>query len=177
MQHRLKKRMPDFVIIGQITRPHGVKGAVRVKPLTDDPKRFTLLKRVFVTFGGTKRQTLTIQGVQFLNRFVVLRCAEIAGLDQAETYRNAYLQIPREECLPLPAGSFYYFELIGLMAKSMGGEVIGELVDVLPYPANDVYVVRSGDREILIPAVPDIVKKVDTKAGEIIINVIDGLMD
>jgi 16S rRNA processing protein RimM len=177
MQHNAKKRMPDFVIIGQITRPHGVHGAMRVKPFTDDPKRFTLLKRVFVTLGGAKRQTLTIVNVQFLNRFVVLHCAEITELDQAETYRNAYLEIPREECLPLPAGLYYYFELIGLMAKSSSGEVIGELVDVLTYPANDVYVVRSGDREILIPAVPDFVKKVDTKAGEIISNVIDGLMD
>jgi len=77
----------------------------------------------------------------------------------------------------LPNNSFYVFDLIGLRVKSSRGEVIGEITDVWFMPANDVYVVRQGEKEWLIPAVREVIKSVDVEAGEMIIEPMEGLLD
>ena len=172
-----KNVLPDFVIIGKITRPHGVRGTLRVAPITDDPQRFQLLSKIYIHNENGPRTEYNISTVQIANRYILLKLQDINTRNEAEPLRGCYIEIPRQECLPLPEGEHYYFELIGFSVVSNQGKVIGELHDVYSYPANDIYVVRNKNKEILIPAVDEFIEQVDYKTGIITINPIDGLLD
>ncbi len=169
---------PEYVVIGQVLRPHGVRGALRVLPLTDHPRRFEKNRIVFLSHQGQKRQRFSIaQALMADGGVVLLQLAELTSREAAAEWRGAIVEIPGEEVTPLPAGEYYIFELIGLGVETQNGQKIGTLCDIQSYPWHDIYVVRNDQREYLIPAVAEIIVKVDTQAGVIIINAIDGLLD
>ncbi len=176
-QKHPQQELPDFVVIGYVTKPHGVRGAFRVDPLTDDPQRFNQLEHFFLTLDEESRFKFKINKVEIGPKFVIVSLDEITDRNEAEKWKNAYVEIPRDEVVQLPLGQHYYFELIGAMVQTKSGEKIGQLVDVQNYPANDVYVVEAESKEILIPVVPDIVIETNAETGTIIINPIDGLLD
>jgi len=169
-------RLPDLIDIGQITRTHGIHGDVCVRPLTDKPDRFKLLQRVFLNRDG-EPNPFNIESVKIAGRFVLLHVHGIDSIEQAQQWRNAYVQIPREDCVPLPQGQYYYFEVMNLTVLTTAGEKIGHIEDIQSYPAHDIYVVRNDDREYLIPAVPEIIKKIDILQGTMVIQAIEGLLD
>lgn len=168
----------DFVVIGQIHRPHGVHGKLRVEPLTDEPERFKRLDRVFIRFQDERRSPFKVQQVQIANNYIILSLEGVSSRDEAERFRKAYIEIPRQECLPLPEGAYYYFELINLDVVTREGRRIGKVADIVSYPANDVFVVKSdNEQEYLIPDIPDVIDKIDMEQHRIIINPIEGLLD
>lgn len=168
---------PEYVIIGQIVKPHGVKGAVKVLSLTDDLNRFSSLKQVYLGDEEGRGDAIEIEKVQYQNGNVILTFAKCTSREQAELLRRQYVKIPAGETLPLPDGVHYYYELVGLKMVTANGDVIGVVEDVVTYPANDVFVVAHDDREYLIPDIPDVIKKIDVKAGHIVINPMPGLLD
>ena len=168
---------PDFIIIGQVVRPHGIRGAVKVLPLTDDPQRFTLLKTVHLGKEDQPESSYAVKKVQVQNDQIILSLNGIDSRDEAEMHRREYVQIPLSETEPLPEGAYYLYQLVGLRMITNTGASVGVVKDVESYPAHDMFVVSSGEREILVPDVPDIVEKVDVGAGEIVINPIPGLID
>jgi 16S rRNA processing protein RimM len=176
-QPKIERELPDFVVIGYVTKPHGVRGALRIEPITDDPQRFNQLAHIFLTLDEQSRHEFQINKVQIGPKFVIISLDEITDRNEAEKWKNAYVEIPRDKVVPLPEGQNYYFELIGALVQTKSGEKIGHLVDVLNYPANDVYVVKSELKEILIPVVPDIVVESDAENGTITIDPIEGLLD
>ncbi len=168
---------PDFVIIGQVVKPHGIRGAVKVQPITDDPQRYSSLERVFLGTEDHPGQAFIIKNVQFQSRFIILTLQGIDTRNDAEMWRRRYVQIPKEETLPLPEGAQYFFQLVGLKVVTNKGGFIGTVEDVVAYPANNVFVVAAKEREILIPDIPDVIEKVDLDEGEIVINPMPGLLD
>ena len=172
-----ESQKPEFVIIGQIIKPHGVKGAVKVLSLSDDPQRFSSLKQVFLGDEESQGEPLDIEKVQFQNGNVILTLASCKSREQAEQLRRQYVKIPSSEIIPLPDGAHYYYELVGLEMVAANGDVIGVVEDVVTYPANDVFVVTNNEREYLIPDIPDVIKKIDIDAGKIVINPMQGLLD
>jgi len=165
------------VIIGQIVRPRGVQGEVNVKPLTDFPPRFKQLETVFLELPKGEIRELKIIKASVRGNFVCLNFATIDTREQAAALNGAYLKIKRAEILPLEEGSFYQFELIGLEVKTSRGEKVGVVDEVLEFPANSVLVVKAGEKSFMIPVIRDVIKEVKKNAGEIVINVIDGLLD
>ncbi len=171
-----QQQLPEFVVIGQISRPHGTAGEVRVIPLTNDPNRFKVLKRVFINLDN-KRFVFHVNKCRVTHKAVLLGFEEIDNRTEAESWRNADIEIPRHETVKLPNGSYYHFELIGLRVVDASGNYIGLLKDVLEMPANNVYVVRNDQKEYLIPAIPDVIKTIDTDNGVMTIDPIPGLLD
>jgi 16S rRNA processing protein RimM len=172
-----ESQSPDFVIIGRIIKPHGVRGAVKVEPITEVPKRYADLDNVFIGTEDQPGEMFEIARVQFQNKIVILMLKGIESRSQAEALRNSFIHIPADQVLALPDGSIYIFDLIGLPVYTNKNEYIGTVTNYLEYPANNVFVVEYEDRELLIPDVPDIVKDVDLDAGKILINPIPGLLD
>jgi len=168
---------PSLVNIGRIETFHGVHGELRVTPWTDFPRRFKKLEKVWVRSSDSQVREFQVERVRLSGRRVILKLAEVDTREAALELRGALLQIPRPACMVLPNNSFYVFDLIGLRVKSSRGEVIGEITDVWFMPANDVYVVRQGEKEWLIPAVREVIKSVDVEAGEMIIEPMEGLLD
>ncbi len=171
------KVLPDFIVIGQVARAHGIRGALKVKPLTDDPERFRLLEKVGLSFDDESPTFFDIKDVRIGTKSIILSLEGIQDRNEAEKWRESYLEIPIAQRMPLPEGQHYYFELFDLLVKTTRGEVLGKIIDIISSPANDVYVVRSDDKEILIPAIPDVIKNIDVESGVVTIDPLDGLLD
>lgn len=168
--------MEKYIIIGQIINTHGHKGGLKIYPLTDDPGRFLALKKVFIR-RTEKVEEYTVDTVQLYQKFVLLTLKEIPDMNEAERFKNLYLEIPREEVSPLPAGSFYIFQLMGL-AIYEEERYLGKLTDVLKTGSNDVFVVKTPDeKEIYLPALKSVITRVDFNSGRIEVKIPPGLLD
>ncbi len=145
--------------------------------MTDDPGRFHKLKQVWFSRDETTRTPFTIVRVQLQPDGVLLTVAGIDDRNMAEAWREAWVEIPGSEVMPLPEGKHYLFEIIGVQVVTEEGTALGQVVDILRNPAHDVYVVRGEEREFLIPAVPEFIRQIDSETGLMIIHVVDGLLD
>ena len=167
----------DLIIIGKTFNTHGLKGALKVFPLTDDPSRFTKLKRVIlVTEEGTEK-TCTLSSVRVEKRQAILTFEEITTVEEAQNYTHAWVKIPVSETLPLAENQFYHFELIGLSVYLDNGAYLGRLEEILETGSNDVFIVRRDHREHLIPALRDVIKEVDIKEKRMTVHHLEGLIE
>jgi 16S rRNA processing protein RimM len=157
--------MPTLVRVGYVRRAIGLRGELALEPLTDRPERFRA--GLTVRIGGTAYE---IAGVRRTARGVAVKLAGVDDRARADQLRGAYLEVDAGDAEPLPPGSYYHWQLIGLEVFSTTGGKIGDLVDVLAYPANDVYVVRADGQETLVPAVKEIVREIDVDAGRMVVD-------
>jgi 16S rRNA processing protein RimM len=164
-----------MIAIGQISRPHGVDGTVRVIPLTDTPGRIQALTQIAAEKADGSSVILIVASARETTGALLLKFQGIDSLEQADQLRDAYLLVPREAVPPLPENTFYVFDLIGFEVQTEDGQAIGILSDVLRLPANDAYVVRREHQEVLIPAVRDFVR-VDTKQKKVFVHGIEDLL-
>lgn len=168
----------EWVTIGKVTAPHGVRGEVRVFPLTEFPDRFLDLRRVYLLRGGERSEYQVKRAKALPRGLFLLKLSGVESRDEAERLRGAELQVPREEAVPLPEGRYYVFDLVGARVVTTDGGFVGRLEDVLTTPANDVFVVRAdGGREILIPAVKHVVRAIDPDQGVIVVDPLPGLLE
>jgi 16S rRNA processing protein RimM len=167
-----------LVVVGQILRPHGLRGELKVVPLTDFTERFEEIKRYHINFKrsaqGEWRHLLKCRRQ---GNHLIMKFEGIESCEHAEKYRNAMLEIPRKPCHPLPENEYYVADLIGLHVRTSEGLMIGTLKEVLQQTAQDIYVVQNDAKEILIPAVKQFIKRIDLGRGEMVIEPIDGLLD
>ncbi len=168
---------PQMVMVGEIVRPHGLAGVVKVRTTTDDPQRFSLLEEVKLQRDGRTLGEYLVERVQIGNDEVFVKFQGVDDRNHAETLRGAGLMIPSEARVPAPADQYYHFEIIGLPAYTAGGELLGEIVDIENFPAHDVWVIRHGDRECLVPAVKAFIKDVDVQNRRVVIAPIPGLLE
>lgn len=154
-----------LIVIGEVARPHGLRGVVRVVAVTDFPDHLLTLEHAVLVCGRTATR-VRVEHAQPDGRWVLMKFVGIDTLDAAERLRGATIEIPMGQAAPLPPGQFYLFEVIGLEVRTPEGQVIGRVVDVLRTGANDVYVVRPGEGpELLLPAVSSCIEKIDPAAG------------
>jgi 16S rRNA processing protein RimM len=162
--------------VGQIINTHGIKGEVKVYPLTDDIRRFKKLKFVLIK-NHESYDRYDIDGVKFVKDLPILKLSKIDSMNDAEKYKNQYLYIDRENAVRLPEDSYFIADLIGLKVITQNNEVLGELVSVLPTGSNDVYEIKKEDgKTFLIPAIGEVVLKIDIENRIMIINLLEGLI-
>ena len=162
--------------IGQIINTFGIKGEVKVFPLTDDIKRFDDLETVYVK---TKKesQLYNIESIKYHKNFVLIKFKGINTVEQAEKLRNSYLEVDREQAIPLNEGEYFIADLIGLEVYSDEGKLIGKVDDIYNTGANDIYVVKDDlGKQTLLPGIKDVIKNVDLEKGQIIVHLIPGLI-
>jgi 16S rRNA processing protein RimM len=169
----------DLVVIGEVTRPHGVRGDVRVILQTDRPERFDGLRECLLWDPVTDARTRArIRSVRRQGDDAVL--LSLAGYDTPEAARvlmGRLIALPRAQAVPAPPGHAYPWQLAGCRVELEDGRVVGELRGVEPSPAHDLWVVRGPAREHLIPAVPEIVLEVDLDAKRVVIRPPEGLLE
>ena len=169
--------MEDMLQVGVITQTHGIKGEVKVFPTTDDPRRFEDLDTVILDTGKEKRN-LTIQSVKYQKNLVILKCKEVNDRNEVELLRKAELYVTRDQAVELEEGEYFIADLLGCKVVSDEGEDLGVLDDVLQTGANDVYSVKKkGEKELLIPVIPQCVLNVDIEKKEILVHLLEGLRD
>lgn len=168
-----------WVSIGQVTAPHGLQGEVRVYPLTDVEGRFHDVERVYLLPEGVAtRRVVHVERAVYRRNLVIVKLREVNDIDEAETLRGALVQVPVEEVAPLPEGTYYVFQLVGLRVETVDGAPVGRIIDVITNSAaNDVYVVERPDAQpALIPAVRHIVREIDIEKGRMTIDPMPGLL-
>ena len=162
----------DNVLIGEVMRPHGFSGELKIYPLTTDPARFLKLQEVILHSGEIEKHFKIITARVQMN-LVFLKVEGIEGIDQAEKYRGWEVRIDRSEVPPLQEG-WYYFELEGMQVYE-GDALLGTLSQVLETGANDVYLVKGAKGEICVPALKSVVLHVDVKGRRMDVTLPPGL--
>jgi len=163
-------------LVGYVLKPHGVRGELKIDPVTPDPVRFKKLEKVFLEENDF--QAYSIERVRLSGRFVYLKLAGIDDRDTADKLRGHELFIEQKDLIDLPANSFFVHDIIGCEVIDISGDRIGRVRDVLDVSASDIYRVVSDDgKEFLIPAVKEIVKFVDVENKIIRIDPPDGLIE
>ena len=166
----------QYITVGEIVNTQGIQGEVRVIPATDFPERFFKMKRVLVLHKG-QRQEYVIERAWEHKKFIILKFAEIADMTAAEKLKGGLLQITPEELTPLPPGSYYQFQIIGLEVIDEKGLSLGKVSNILRTGANDVYEVkRSEGKDLLIPALKSVIKKIDLPNGKMEVELPEGLL-
>ncbi len=169
------------VVVGRIVGAHGIKGVLRVHPLTDFPERFLEMEELILERAGKPHRTFRVTDVsshegkgQFL--FTV---EGIDDRDAAESYRGWTVTVAPDERVELPEGEYWIDSLIGLdVVEAEGGAHLGRIEDVMPTGANDVYRVRTPEGEVkLVPAIADVVREIDIEQGVVRIAMMEGLWD
>ena len=148
--------MQDTLKIGLIVKPQGIRGEVKVQPLTDDINRFKNLKEVLIV-GKVHRVLSSVIG----GNSVFLALSEIPDRNVAETYRGKFLCVTRENALPLEEGRYFIVDIIGCELYTDDGEKVGEITDVFS-ARTDIFTVKCVDGRVMrFPYLNDTVKKVD----------------
>lgn len=169
--------MDDMLRVGVITSPHGIRGEVNVFPTTDDPMQFKTWKTLTLVQKKEKKE-VGLVSARFFKQMVILALEGITDRDQAEGLRQAELYIRRDQARPCEENENFITDIIGLKVISEEGQELGTCTDVLQTGANDVYVITCGDgKEVLFPAIPQCILKVDLETQTMLVHVMDGLMD
>lgn len=165
--------MPEqYLEAGKITNVHGVMGEVRVQPWADSPD---FLCRFDTLYVDEAHWPIRVERARVHKNMVILKLEGVTDVPSAMAMRNATLYIDRSDA-PLPEGSFFLADLYGLEVRdAQDGRVLGRLDDVLTLPANNVYVVRGGERELMIPAVPQFIAETNIEGGYLRVNLMEGL--
>lgn len=169
--------MEDLLQVGVITSPHGVRGEVKVFPTTDDPARFKKLKQVILDDGKNQRE-MEITSVKFFKNLVILKFKGLEDRNEVERLRQAKLMVTREHAVKLKKDEYFIADLMDMAVVTDEGEALGHISDVLQTGANDVYVIsREGTPDLLVPAIRDCIKQVDTEQGLMTVHLLPGLRD
>lgn len=166
---------PELVTVGQVERPFGIKGEVKVRSLSDVPGRLESLGAVsLVTQSGQTMETRVTQVRLTGKGFFIMGLADVTTPEAAEAWRGGFIQIPRGTAPALPEGNYYACDLIGLEVRTDQGKIIGTLDRIWDVPCNPVFVVQNGSEEILIPAVKEWVSAIDLVQRRMIVHLLDG---
>ena len=162
--------------IGQIVNTFGIKGMVKVKPFTDDIRRFDELKTVYVEKNSHQTE-YEIEEVKYHKDMVLIKFKGIDKVEQAEMLRNSYLTVSRDSVEKLEEGRYYIVDLLGLEVYTDEQILLGTLEDIFNTGSNDIYVVKDKQgKQILLPAIQDVIKQIDIENKKIIVHLLPGLI-
>ena len=166
----------EFIIIGKVVSTQGNKGEVNVLPLTDSIDRFKNLDNVFLR--SKKSQTiLNVEKIRKRNDTVILKLKDIENIEEAKMIVGSFLEVERKNAVKLPKETYFIFEIIGFEVYDENNIFLGKVENVISTGSNDVYVVKSKDKEeLFIPAIREVVKNVNLEKKRITIKMVDGLI-
>ena len=168
--------MTKYLEIGQIVNTFGIKGMVKVKPFTDDCRRFDKLKKVYIQ-NKKCRKEYEIEEIKYHKEMVLIKLKGINNPEEANLLRESYLVVNREDEEPLEEGIYYIVDMIGLEVYTIENEFLGNLEDIFNTGSNDKYVIKNElGKQILLPAINDVIKEIDIENKKVIVKLIPGLL-
>ena len=164
--------LQQYLEVGKVTNVHGLMGEVRVQPWADSPEFLCKFKTLYV---DKTHWPIEVERARVHKDMVIIKFRGVTDVPSALAMRNAILYIDRADA-NLPEGSFFLADIYGLEVRdAQSGAVLGKIADVLTLPANNVYVVKGGERELMIPAVPQFIAETNIEQGYIRVNMMEGL--
>jgi 16S rRNA processing protein RimM len=176
-------RVAGRVTVGVVLKPVGLKGELKVRPMTDNPGRYAPGSRLYLTSPEGEAAAFTIKSVSEHKGNFKVAFEGIGSVGEAEVYRGQEVFVPENEVPPLPEGEYYHFQIIGIEVYTHSGRLLGTVREILEAGEKDVYVVRGGKggtggegggREYLIPVNENTVRNVDIKGGRMDLYPMEG---
>ena len=167
----------NLLLAGEVVRPHGLDGRLRVRSYAQSEKSFQQSGTIFLKSPSGGMRAFTVSSVRPHKNTLLLTLKELNSLDEAEVYRGAELFIRRSTLVREDRDEYFWFELIGLKVFLTTGKYVGTVHHILPTGGNDIYVVREGKSEVFVPAIHEVVKEIDLDAKKMIITEMEGLLD
>lgn len=166
--------MKDTMLeLGKIVNTHGIRGELKIQPWCDDPEVFEELDHFYIddVRYALKRSRLH-------KNCIIAAVEGIDSINQAELLKNRVITIEREALGELPEGTYYIADLEGLEVRTVEGEVLGKITEIIKTGSNDVYVIhKTGAKPILIPVIDEVVKEVNIEEGFVLVKLLKGLID
>jgi 16S rRNA processing protein RimM len=169
-------RPDELIPIGRVLRPHGLKGLLRVHSEAGVDPPLEQGNIVHLRVGTKAPGRFKVTSVTPYKGMSLLRLEGISTIDQAEPYRGAHVLVEKAG-LTRKEDEYFWSELMGLEVRLDTGETVGTIFRIIATGANDIYVVKRGKREILVPATSEVVKAIDLESGTMIISPMEGLLD
>lgn len=164
----------QYTAIGKIINTHGIKGELKIYPLTDNRDRFKTLK---VAYIGREKLKVNVVGLKYNKDKPIVRLNEFNNINEVLKFKEEYLYVDDDNLVKLPEDRHFVFDLVDCKVENMNGDFIGILKDIIDNPSNDVYVIVNDDKEYLVPAVKEFVKYIDVDNKLIRIDPIEGMIE
>lgn len=166
----------DWLLVGQIVGTFGLRGELKVRAETDFPERFAATP---VLYLGPHRRPCAVAGARLVGPHVLVQLAGIEDATAAGKLRGQMVYVPASQAHPLEPDRFYLHDVIGLPVERSNGKLLGTVADVYTGAGQDIFVIREAGsgREVMVPAVKEMVKRVDIPAGLVVIDPIPGIFD
>jgi len=169
--------MQDYFEIGQIVNTSGLKGVVKANLFTDDITKIEVFEKVLIE-KNKKLTEYEVEEVKYHKNQALIKFRGIDDIDKAEALRNCLIKVRREDEPELPEDTYFIVDLIGLDVFLDTGEKLGILKEVFPVQSgnHDVYVVETGEKDVLLPAIGDVIKDIDMHNRKMVVHLLEGLI-
>jgi 16S rRNA processing protein RimM len=169
---------PERVPIGEVTGAHGIRGLVRVRSFNDASDLLASLDEIDLRAGDGSIETHRVTRAAPHGRGIwLVELADVADRTAAEALAGRHVVVAPEALPALAEDEFYHHELVGFSVETTSGEAIGTIAGTLSTGLNDVWIVRDGPRERLVPAIADVVDTIDRAGRRVVIVALEGLLD
>ncbi len=156
--------MKSNFTIGKVLKPRGLKGEFKIETYTSNSARFSRLKKLSIGGADYEIEKISMEGA-----FGYVKLKGVDTIEAAELLRGKDIVANRNDLPPLEKGRYYVADMLGIDVI-VGGNTVGEIVDILQYGSADVYVVKNGDAKLSFPALKQLIKSVDLEKGEIVLD-------
>lgn len=165
---------PDFLVVGKLRRPHGVRGEILMDVYTDFPER---IHPGVVLYAGEQHQMLHVRSTRWHKSAMLIAFEEFSNREQVGELRNQIVHVPTGDRPPLPEGEYYHHQLIGLSVVTESGNPLGVIKEILETGANDIFIVKTpGSGDVLLPVIDEVILDIDLDRGQIRVHLLPGLL-
>jgi len=168
-------RKMDLITIGEIVKTRGLRGCMKVVSFVDTSDISSELEFVYIQDHSEQKKLYNIRKVDISGKFLFIELDSIDDVELAKTFVGCKVVIPGDMFKELPQGEYYWRDIIGLNVYTEDGKLLGQIESVFPTGSNDVYVCKGGDREILLPAIADVIKLIDIDRKVMNVKLMEGL--
>jgi 16S rRNA processing protein RimM len=168
-------RKMDFITIGEIVKTRGLRGCMKVVSFVDTSDISSELEFVYIQDNFEQKKLYNLRKIDISGKFLFIELTTIDDVDLAKTFVGCKVVIPGNMLKELPPGEYYWRDIIGLNVYNEEGNLLGQIESVFPTGSNDVYVCKGGEREILLPAIADVIQFIDIDKKVMKVKLMEGL--
>jgi 16S rRNA processing protein RimM len=168
----------NLIVIGRVSRPHGIKGEIRIEYFNpENPHFFSQYRMIYLQKEGEDPIPYRIIRARPHKKFILAELEGVQKRDDAEREKGKWVLVDPEELPALGVDEYYWYEILGIQVFTEQGAYIGEVKEIFPTGSNDVYVVKKGEKEFLIPAIKDVIIEIERDSRKMIIRPLEGLFE
>lgn len=165
-----------WVAVGRVTKTHGLKGELKFHPNVSDPGMIRGARNVKLGKNENELTDYQVESLRGSGSPLIIKFKQCDTIEQARILAGLTLYVAQEDLPPLPEGEYYWFEIEGLEVYDEEGSFYGRIAEIIETGSNDVYVVRDGKNELLLPVIDSVIQSVDLKNNKLIFHKIEGLL-